>query len=78
MVARPRHQLQACVHAWRAQHLDLPLHTPLVVWLRVDEALMLVKELARKHGSMQQHTLNSVVRALFLVIKRLLSVSAVG
>ncbi len=31
---------------------------------RVDEALELVKELARKHGSMQQHTLNSVVRAL--------------
>lgn len=31
---------------------------------RVDEALDLFKELARKHGTMQEATLNSVVRAL--------------
>lgn len=34
------------------------------VWLRVDEALDLFKKLARKHGEMQEATLNSVVRAL--------------
>jgi hypothetical protein len=31
---------------------------------RVDEALDLFKDLARKHGTMQEATLNSVVRAL--------------
>lgn len=31
---------------------------------RLDEALALVKRLARQNGSMQQHTLNSLTRAL--------------
>lgn len=30
---------------------------------RLDEALDLVKRLARKHGTMQQHTLNSLTRS---------------
>lgn len=31
---------------------------------RVDDALTLIKALARMHGSMQERTLNSVIRAL--------------
>ena len=31
---------------------------------REDDALTLIKALARKHGSMQERTLNSVIRAL--------------